>query len=301
VQNTGISWSRWRRGAKAALVFCSGAVVGVGSARFWEETLKSADAAEVVRVRGVDISEKAAPQPTPSEPAPVERQGASTRQVARAALAVTVWIRGEGVYGAGVAISEEHVLTCFHVVEKMKRVRVSSADGSVSNAQVVAEDRELDLAVLKLATPRQTHAKVAPVSELEMGDPVFAMGSPRKMGFSLTSGIVSYAGRRYSNVYYVQTDIPTNGGSSGGPVLDEQGRVVGISSFILRDSQGLAFALPIDYAYRRFQGYFAESLELSSFAAWLGARSAAGCAEAAPGTECAAESAAAAERRPAAD
>jgi S1-C subfamily serine protease len=271
----------------------------------WDRTLKSADAAEVVRVRGTDVSsEKVAPQappPATSEPSrPVERQG-SPRQVARSALAVTLWIRGEGVYGAGVAISEQHVLTCFHVVEKMKRVRVSSADGSVSDAQVVAEDRELDLAMLKLSTPRPTHAKLASVSELEMGDPVFAMGTPRKMGFSLTSGIVSYAGRRYANVYYVQTDIPTNGGSSGGPVLDEQGRVIGISSFILRDSQGLAFALPIDYAYRRFRAYFAESLELSPFAAWLGARSAVGCAEAAPGAECTAESAGAPDRRLAAE
>ena len=72
------------------------------------------------------------------------------------------------------------------------------------------------------------------------------------MPFSLSRGMVSYVGRRFERTFYLQTDLPLNAGSSGGPVLNDRGQVVAIASFVLRDSEGLAFALPIDYAYRRF-------------------------------------------------
>jgi len=78
------------------------------------------------------------------------------------------------------------------------------------------------------------------------------MGAPRKMTFSLSRGVVSYVGRSFDGTQHIQTDISANSGSSGGPLLSSRGELVGISSFILRGSQGLAFAIPIDYAYRRF-------------------------------------------------
>jgi len=81
---------------------------------------------------------------------------------------------------------------------------------------------------------------------------VMAVGSPRKMYFSVSRGMVSFPNRFLDGVEYIQTDLPINVGNSGGPLVDDEGNVVGIVSFILRDSQGISFALPIDRAVARF-------------------------------------------------
>lgn len=212
-----------------------------------------------------------APNSDRSAAAPAESL-TPARRAARAALPITVSITGDGVYGAGFFIDANHVLTCLHVVERMKSIRLSMADGPEQAARIVDRDAALDLAVLETDVPRPAHAKLGSVGSVALGDPAFSMGAPRKMGFSLSSGIVSFVGRSYDGVLFVQTDIATNSGSSGGPVLDGEGRVIGVSSFILRDSQGLAFALPIDYAHQRFAKYFAERLDTSSFDAWKAER-----------------------------
>ena len=190
-------------------------------------------------------------------------------------MAITASIRGNRVYGAGIVIGPRHVLTCLHVVDSMRSIQVSVAERPAEPARLVARDATLDLAVLELEQAQPQHALLASAMHLQMGDRVFAMGAPKNMTFSFNSGIVSYVGRPYSELFYLQTDVPTNAGNSGGPVLDERGRVVGVSSFILRDTQGLAFALPIDYAYRRFAEFFAGRLNSQPFTAWLAARSAA--------------------------
>jgi S1-C subfamily serine protease len=69
--------------------------------------------------------------------------------------------------------------------------------------------------------------------------------------------MVSFPNRFLDGVEYVQTDLPINVGNSGGPLVDREGRLVGIISFILRDSQGISFALPIDRALARFAKYLA--------------------------------------------
>ena len=73
------------------------------------------------------------------------------------------------------------------------------------------------------------------------------------MYFSVSRGMVSFPNRFLDGVEYIQTDLPINVGNSGGPLVDRQGDVVGIVSFILRDSQGISFALPMDRAIVRFE------------------------------------------------
>lgn len=194
----------------------------------------------------------------------------SPERVAQRALRITAFVRGSGYYGAGVVIDRAgYVLTCLHVVQDMKEIEVQFSDGGPEPARVVDRDEGLDLAVLKLPAQRLAQARLASIVGVHMADPVFAMGAPDEMRFSISRGIVSYPGRRMGDLLYLQTDLATNGGSSGGPVLDDRGRVVALSSFILRDTQGLAFALPIDYAYRRFRKYFGDTLDGREFAAWL--------------------------------
>lgn len=238
---------------------------------------------DIVPVRGVIPREakalRIAPLPATtvaSEPKQVSSEPpakfGSARRVAGAAALATAYVRGSGIYGAGIVIDEQYVLTCLHVVAEMKSVEVSIGEGPLGAAEVVEQDAELDLAVLRLSVQAPVVPRFASVTSVQAGDPLYAMGAPRKMSFSLSRGIASYVGREYDGAYYLQTDIATNGGSSGGPVLDEQARVVAISSFILRDAQGLSFALPIDYAQRRFAAYFDVREPAStdaSFAEWL--------------------------------
>ncbi len=281
---------RWsaRRGWPA-LLFALGSASGFVAGAYFHDASKAvarpALGAEVQRANGEDSAggpdvalAPARHSGTPASSLSAARHGreksSPARRAARAALPITAWVTDGSVYGAGFLIDEHHLLTCLHVVEKMKTIRVSVAEGPEESGQVVEQDAILDLAIVSTAVRHTNHAELASVTSLMPGDPAFSMGSPRKLGFSLSSGVVSYVGRRYDDVLYLQTDIPTNPGSSGGPVLDGDGRVIGIASFILRETQGLAFALPIDYAYERFRKYFAARLDEASFDAWKAERTA---------------------------
>jgi S1-C subfamily serine protease len=91
------------------------------------------------------------------------------------------------------------------------------------------------------------------------------------MSFSLGRGVVSYVGRSFDGTFYVQTDLAANPGSSGGPVLDAKGELIGVSSFVLRGGQGLSFAVPVDYAYTRFANVLGAPRDEARFARWLAA------------------------------
>jgi S1-C subfamily serine protease len=144
------------------------------------------------------------------------------------------------------------VLTNLHVVDGAKSISVTPFGTEAVSATVLDSDRELDLALLQLSSPLSNAAAMGHSKSLGVGDEVMAVGSPRKMYFSVSRGMVSYPNRFLDGVEYIQTDLPINVGNSGGPLVDSEGSVVGIVSFILRDSQGISFALPIDRAVARF-------------------------------------------------
>jgi S1-C subfamily serine protease len=204
-----------------------------------------------------------------------ERRSAS--QIAEGALGFTVYVRGGRVYGAGLLLDDKgHVLTCEHVIAGVEQLVVSFSDGSTHDAVLVESDPKLDLALLRIDADRVPGLEPAAVSSVQLGDDVFSVGAPRKMAFSLGRGMVSFIGRAFDGVYYLQTDLAMNGGSSGGPVLNDRGQVIALSSFVLRDSEGLAFALPIEYAYRRFAAHLQMPKTLggsarSVFEGWLSA------------------------------
>ncbi|HKO93117.1 MAG TPA: trypsin-like peptidase domain-containing protein, partial [Polyangiaceae bacterium] len=125
--------------------------------------------------------------------------------------------------------------------------------------RVVDTDAELDLALLSLPGPAGQAATLGSAASLAVGDEVIAVGSPRKMYFSVSRGMVSFPNRLLEGVEYIQTDLPINVGNSGGPLIDREGHVIGVVSFILKDSQGLSFALPIDRAVSRFAKYLGDA------------------------------------------
>jgi serine protease Do len=180
--------------------------------------------------------------------------------VAARAQSWTAAVRADMNYGAGVIVDRAGlVLTNLHVVSNAHSVTITPFGGSPIAAKVLDTDADLDLALLSasLTSPLSVAAQLGSTAALGVGDEVLAVGSPRKMFFSVSRGMVSFPNRLLEGIEYVQTDLPINEGNSGGPLVDRQGRVVGIVSFILRDSQGLSFALPIDRAITRFSSFLA--------------------------------------------
>jgi len=170
------------------------------------------------------------------------------------ALAFTVVIDGSDDYGAGILVDPRQglVLTNLHVVEDMQAPRVSFSDGAQFDGRIVEVDRTLDLALLEIPPQKRPAPVFGDDIHLEPGDEIYAIGNPRLLGFSVARGIVSYPERTLEGQKYLQTDLPINEGNSGGPVLNARGELVGIMSFVLKNAQGLSFALPVRYATQRF-------------------------------------------------
>jgi S1-C subfamily serine protease len=145
------------------------------------------------------------------------------------------------------------VLTNLHVVQGVEKLSALLLNDETADAQVVEQAADVDLALLQLSHAVSDTATLGSASAVQVGDEVLAVGSPRKMFFSVSRGMVSYLKRKLESVEYIQTDLPINAGNSGGPLVDREGRVIGVVSVVLRESQGISFALPIDYALQRFK------------------------------------------------
>ena len=163
--------------------------------------------------------------------------------------------RGEEVGGSGVVVGADgEVLTNWHVIDRVDQVRCLLSDGRHFKAQVLASDADLDLALLKLEVPEG--GPDLPVAELgrsgtlEEGDFVMAMGAPWGLNRSVSVGIISCT-RRYlpENSEYslwLQTDASISPGNSGGPLVDTDGRIVGINTLGRTSGGDLGFAVPAD-------------------------------------------------------
>ena len=159
--------------------------------------------------------------------------------------------------GSGVIVSPDgYILTANHVVEGADKVKVALASGEKEfDAKVIGTDPATDTAVLKVDAKDLPAITIADSDKLEVGDAVLAIGNPFGVGQTVTSGIVSALGRggfginNYEN--FIQTDAAINVGNSGGPLVDAEGRLVGINTWIISrsgGSQGLGFSVPINMA-----------------------------------------------------
>ena len=147
------------------------------------------------------------------------------------------------------------VITNYHVVHGATSLSVTFSNGNGYPAQVLGSDPYADLAVLSVNAPDSEFKPIEIVSSstLRVGDPVIAIGNPYGLVGSLTTGVVSAIGRTITEEEYaggfaianiIQTSAPINPGNSGGPLLNAAGKVVGVTTAILSDSQGLGFAIP---------------------------------------------------------
>jgi serine protease Do len=165
--------------------------------------------------------------------------------------------RVEQSLGSGVIVSENgFILTNNHVVDGADDVRVVLPDGRTEyDARVIGRDPQTDVAVLKIEATGLPAITITDSDNIEVGDVVLAIGNPFGIGQTVTKGIISATGRggfgivRYED--FIQTDASINRGNSGGALLDAQGRLIGINTFIMSGTGGnvgLGFAIPINMA-----------------------------------------------------
>jgi serine protease Do len=189
----------------------------------------------------------------------------------------TAYIVRQHAVGSGVIVDPNgYIMTNAHVVEGAQRIRVAlpltgDSTGQVPlgkrqilEARLIGQHKESDLALLKID---ETNLPTLPLVSRErphVGQLVFAIGSPEGLQNSVTMGVVSALARQADpakSLTYIQTDAPINPGNSGGPLVDMNGAVVGINTFILSQgggSEGLGFAIParvVDFVYHSLRKY----------------------------------------------
>lgn len=164
----------------------------------------------------------------------------------------------EGV-GSGVVLSADgYILTNSHVIAdgKAQDVKVLFMDGDEMEASMIWNDVLLDLAVLKVEAENLTAAELGDSDKIKIGQPAVAIGNPLGLEFerTVTSGIISGANRTFAVTDnfkmegLIQTDASINNGNSGGPLLDQEGKVIGINTLKLMTVEGMGFAQPINIA-----------------------------------------------------
>jgi S1-C subfamily serine protease len=167
-------------------------------------------------------------------------------------------------HGAGSGFvwdQDGHIITNFHVIQEASGARVTLADHSVWDAQLVGTAPDQDLAVLYINAPKHQLQPIAigTSGDLQVGQKVFAIGNPFGLDQTLTTGIISALGREINAVTgrtisgVIQTDAAINPGNSGGPLLDSAGRLIGVNTAIYSPSgvsTGIGFAVPVDTVNR---------------------------------------------------
>jgi S1-C subfamily serine protease len=171
----------------------------------------------------------------------------------------TVKVSGSGF----VVVKDGYILTNSHVIEGAKRVSVTFSNGRTYRAQVVQFDELTDLAVLKADLPsseKLSPAQLGDSNNLHSGDWVIAVGCPVGLDFTVTLGIVSNprrsayeVGAHHMKGAFIQTDAALNQGNSGGPLVNENGAVVGINTMVRTNSEAIGFAIPINKAMDSFE------------------------------------------------
>ncbi len=151
-------------------------------------------------------------------------------------------------YGSGSGfVIDDLIITNSHVVSGLKEVVISAKTLKRQKAAVIYDDQVLDLAFIAKPQMRIDNHLLLSSETVHDGDVAIAIGHPYGLNYSTTEGIVSKSNRLEGDVEYLQIDAAINPGNSGGPVLNADGEVIGVNTFILLNTQNLGFALPYYY------------------------------------------------------
>lgn len=181
-------------------------------------------------------------------------QSLTPREIAAAAQRATVQIRaldargGVDGLGSGFFVSPDGlIVTNFHVIEDAHALQVETHDGEVyDNVYYVTSDPRRDVAVLKVPVEGAVSLRLGSDTAAAVGAEVYAMGHPLGQTSTFSDGLVS-ASRTIEGVSMIQISAPISSGSSGGPVMDGSGEVVGVATMVLTGGQNLNYAVPVQY------------------------------------------------------
>ncbi len=216
-------------------------------------------------VLSAPLSGAAAAPPAEAQPAPCDMavpsiyEKVSPAVVSISAMSVNPYDIGDRmsrVVGSGVIIDKAGlVLTNSHVVFARQVITVTLDDGASLPAKLVGADPIFDVALIRIPAPTDAGlptAKLGVSARVVVGEDVFAIGNPFGLDQTFTRGIVSAVNRLLPDVPFslteplIQTDAPINPGSSGGPLVNRCGEVIGITTAILPEAQNIGFAVPVD-------------------------------------------------------
>ena len=233
-----------------------GGVAGSAATIYWTNTQRPASISQ-------SPASAAAPQMVASRTT-ATNISAIYQKLSPAVVSIVTSNRSRGSFqggeGTGFIVSDQgYILTNNHVVQSAAKITVTLLDGTQLDATVAGADPASDLALLKANIP---NGKIAVASlgdsdQVQPGELAIAIGNPFGLDHSVTSGIISAVGREFGTASgrpmrgLIQTDAPVNPGNSGGPLIDAEGQVIGITTSIespIQGSVGLGFAIPINRA-----------------------------------------------------
>jgi S1-C subfamily serine protease len=184
----------------------------------------------------------------PSATLPLTRE-----DIVAAVLRLVVEVKTSRGQGSGFFVASDTVVTNAHVVGDEASLQVVRADGAVHAGRVVTVARDADLALVRVSVPADFGLVLRSASQVRPGEDVLALGAPRGFSQTVTRGIVS-ALRREGDLVFVQTDAAVNPGNSGGPLVDRDGRVVGVVTLKRADAEAIGLAVAADHVQALLDG-----------------------------------------------
>ncbi len=171
----------------------------------------------------------------------------------------TPYSKGTGFYLSPYNI----IVTNEHVVRDNREVVIEGKSFTRQLTPVLFLDEKYDLAFL--AAPENTNlpeVEIGGQSGINEGDKVLAVGHPLGLSFTFTQGIISNKAQEAGTVSYIQHDAALNPGNSGGPLIDSEGRIIGVNTFVIKDGQNIGFSLPVNYLRQTIEAFQAGHSEL---------------------------------------